>query len=265
MLARIIAEIIYPFAILSRNIDLLRLGIKVKVNKIGSGWMQGVVLHTMDLFWRPIGIKGVNCWTIGNVDKNGKSTRYDEKSKYFQSWFGTYIIKSSNQFGIKEGKGRSKEIKILDYNKLSMVDQNNWLNMCMNPKAPTTLDYKSVKFIKNFKIASGHTCHLFSGEYKTTSDNSNKTKSLSMELYSILNYKQFNGKKDFFKPKAFLPKYDNKTPFKPIQLKGYFGIIPFFDKHRHVVFYGCGTKKNFEKLKNEILSMIKSSEIETKF
>ncbi|RLJ00065.1 MAG: hypothetical protein DRP06_02530 [Candidatus Aenigmatarchaeota archaeon] len=262
MLARIIAEIIFPFAILSRKIDLWRLGIKVKINKIGPGWMQGVVLHTMDLFWHPIGIQGVNCWTIGNVDKNGKSTRYDEESNYFQSWFGSYIIKSNNQFGIKKG---TKEIKILDYNKLSMVDQNNWLNMCLNPNSPTTLDYKTVKFIKKIKIASGHTCHLFSGEYVTTSDNSNKTKSLSMEIYSILNYKQFGGKKDFFKPEAFLPKYDDKTPFKPIRLKGYFGIVPFFDKQRHVVFYGCGIKKNFNKIKNEIISMIKSSEIKTRF
>ncbi len=292
MLARIIAETIFPFAILFRKIDLWMLGIEVKINKIGPGWMQGVAIHTMDLFWRPIRTTGLNCWTIGQVDKNGKSTRFNEKSKYFQAWLGCYIVKSNNHFGIEKGtlvrengvsfhsftktndasfsKGKrmsekTNEIKIIDYNKLGIADQNTWLKLYMSPKAQTKMDYKTVKFIKKFKIASGHTCHLFLGEYITVSDNSNKTKTFRVNLTSRLNYKLFKGKKDFFNHTAFIPKYDDKTPFKPIRLKGYFGIVPFFDKNKHVVFYGCGTKKNFDKIKNEILSMIESSEIKTRF
>ena len=260
MLAGILAEIIYPFLVLLRKIDQWRLGIKVKINKIGPGWMQGLTTHTMDLFWFPIKVGGINHWTIGQVDKNGRSTRFDEKSKYFQAWLGYYLVKSNNHFGIEDGK-----IKIIDYNKLGIADQNTWLKLYMSPKAPTKMDYKTVKFIKKFKIASGQTCHLFLGEYITTSDNSNKVKSFRANLASRLNYKLFKGKKDFFDYTGFIPKYDDKTPFKKIRLKGYFGIVPFFDKNKHVIFYGCGTKKNFEKLKNEIISMIKTSEIKTKF
>ncbi len=262
MLTKILAEIVYPFSVLFRKIDQRMLGIKVKINKIGPGWMHGVVPHTMDFFWYPIHIRGTNCWTIGNIGKDGKSIRFDEKSKYFQAWFGYYIAKSNNHFGIKKG---TKEIKIIDYNKLGIADQNTWLKFYMNFESPTIMDYEKVKFVKKFKIASGHTCHLFLGEYVTTSDNSNKTKSFLVDLASRLYYKQFKGKKDFFNHTAFIPKYDDKTPFKSIRLKGYFGIVPFFDKQKHVIFYGCGTKKNFEKLKNEIISMIKSSEIKTRF
>ncbi len=257
MLTRIIAGIISPFVSLSRYIDEKILGLDVKINKMEPGWMHGFVINSMDLLWRPMKLTGINYWTIGNINENNKSTRYDEKSRYFQAWFGFYLAKSKNHFGIENGN-----IKILDYNKMGIADQNNWLRLHMDPIASTVLDPNTVKFIKKFKIASGQTCYLFSGEYMTDSDNSNRVNNFVIDIFSRVVYKQFNGKKDFFNYTVFSPKYTENS-FKIIRLKGYFGIVPFFRKQKHVIFYGCGTKKNFDKLKEEILSMMKSAEIKT--
>ena len=256
MLSELFAGIATPIVRLVTRLDQKALGLKVKINKIEPGWMQGLVLNSMDLFWAPIRIIGINCWTMGHLDKTGISTRFDKKSKYFQAWFGYYIAKTDEEFGVE-----GKDIKIFDYNKLAIADQSNWLRIYLDPIAPAALDPGTVKSLRKFKIASGHVCHLYSGEYLTDSDLSNKTENLFMKTFSKIIYNLFDGKKEKFDPRAFIPKGHNKISFRPIRLKGYLGIIPFPKKQRHVVFYGCGTKKNFNKIKKEIISMMKSAEI----
>ena len=259
MLTELLARIITPMVRMVSNVDIRILGLKVKIKKIEPGWMQGFVLNSMDWFWAPIRILGINCWTMGHLDKRGKSTRFDLKSRYFQAWFGYYLAKSGEHFGLKK-----EGIEILDYNKLGIADQSNWLRMYMDPIAPAAIDPNTVKFIRKFKIASGHVCHLFSGEYLTDSDTSDLAGNFYINLLSRIIYNLFDGRKDYFDHSAFIPKCNDQTPFRPIRLKGYFGVVPFFKKHAHVVFYGCGTKKNFDKIKKEIRTMIKSAEIEVK-
>lgn len=256
--AELTARVLMPYAYITRYVDRRISGLNVKINCLEKGWMQGFVVHSMIFSdWELIGLIGINFWTIGHLNKDGHSTRFDENSPYYQAWFGCYAAESEKEFGLIDGK-----LNIFDYNEMGISDQNGWLRFYLHPTDSTKLDRNSVRFIKKIKLKSGHTCYLYQGEYDSFAENSDKANSFRVDVFARIIYKLYDGEKKNFTHKAFIPYFEDKKPFKPVKLKGYFGVVPFYEEKRHVVFYGCATKKNFPKIKKDIELMIACSEIE---
>jgi hypothetical protein len=107
----------------------------------------------MNDMWQSIGLKGMNYYAIGEPAKNNKySQRSDFKSKYYQGWFGTYVIDAKNQlFDFPNDSINTSNKKVIEkLANIGVLDQDSWLYAMGDPEALTSTDLIIPK--NNFEI-----------------------------------------------------------------------------------------------------------------
>lgn len=104
-------------------------GVKAVLPMPAEGWTP-FLKQDMDQIWSSIGLRGVNYYCVGKPEA-GKSysERSDFKSKFYQSWFGTYIIEAKKQlFEFPNEEINSKKRQVINQlMKIGILDQSSWL------------------------------------------------------------------------------------------------------------------------------------------
>ena len=254
------------------NIDYSRalekekeIGYKLKLNKLSPNWINGQMVFDMTSIWNKAGIKaeGVNYFTIGTV-KNNISSRFDYKSSYYQAWFGGYIVKFS----------KSRKWTINDHFKLSIADQETWLNQYGDPNPYAEIDYEHI--IKHKSVCMGaFKAQLFEGSIYSHTDVGEGRRSILFPFFMTGFAQSFNKSKPTLKVRAkylIPPKWSNKIPiesFQKIRLHGYVTIVNI-SKFIKAVIYANGaffkdlngkSYNTFKKINPELKAMIEDIEI----
>ncbi len=205
----------------------------------------------MNNIWKQLDIKGMNYFVFGKPKSifSSYSARSDPFSKYYQAWFGTYIIKGCV-------KWISKDMTRIDSVGLAQIaekDQIAWLKG-MGDKNPYA-ELRSVDSVDTVK-ACGKERRLYEETLMSHSDISTNTNKL-IDLLGM--------------PK--LSYYDKLVnEYHDITLKCF--ICPWYNPQNDVtiIIYTCASKfktKNnkvvdyFNKLKPEFIKMIKGVLIKT--
>ncbi len=107
----------------------------------------------MNEMWQSIGLKGMNYYAIGEPAKDKKySQRSDFKSKYYQAWFGTYVIDAKNQlFDFPNDSINTLNQDVIEkLANIGVLDQDAWLYGMGDPNALTSTNLIIQK--KNFEV-----------------------------------------------------------------------------------------------------------------
>lgn len=265
IIRRVIFSLIFLFAIISLFIWLsfhtLKLRIaqykfskkvfeQEEINKVSvdfrylpSGWTH-ILKQPMNNIWQPLDIEGMNYFVFGQPRSifSNYSERSNPYSKYYQAWFGVYVIKGCVKWLDKE----NENIDVSGLAQIAELDQKAWLQkMGMeNPKAVFT-QVDSTKTICVGEIERV----LIEAAIESNSDITGKSNQL-IDLIGMPDLKSMQGVEAYHK----------------LTLNGYF--CPWYDSEKDVtvLIYACGSKfttKNGEKfeyfteIKPEILKMIK--------
>ena len=204
--------------------------------------------NNMNAAWRDLDIKGVNYFTFG---KPGLFRQYinrsNYRSKYYQAWFGTYIIEAKQDvFGMPNQQiNNAPDRGIQEFGKVAEKDQTAWLTALgdTSPMARTV----SFEPIKSVKI-NGTTVQIFEGTMESHSDLTDKRTRWSKLL-------------GMPKPKKWSGKLDRNHS---IALKGIYGIWYDANDQTIKIVYGCGsiiklkdgrTFDYYTQIKDELLEM----------
>lgn len=226
------------------------INIRPDFNYLPSKWSP-MFKQNMTSAWQKLNIKGINYFTLGKPGfLKGYVSRSDVKSKYYQAWFGTYIIQATNNvFTTPNLKiNESALAGIMEYGKVAEHDQIAWLD-AMGDKSPFA---KSISFNPIEKIEiDGTVVQFFEGIIESHSDLTDKSTSLA-RLLGMPKSKKWD---------------DNVTANHNITLKGIYGIW-YNEADRTIkIVYGCGsivhlkdgqTVDNYLLLKDELLRMAKN-------
>jgi len=225
--------------------------VKPVFNNLPDGWNMPMK-QAMNNIWKSLSIKGINYFTFGKPKTvfSKYIERSNPRSRFYQSWFGIYIISGENKsFGIKNG-----EINISELGQLAEFDQQAWLKAMGDPNP-------EAKFIGNFTILDsfvidGSKQTIYEGRMKTHSDLTEKNKTRLVQYLGM-------------PPKQ---KCENKfTSYHTVTLKGIYG--GWYNKQNEVtiVFYGCGVEKmetkegeikgQYHKIKPDLIEILKGISI----
>jgi hypothetical protein len=130
---------------------------------IPKNWMQNVNRQWMDNIWRRDGIaaSGENFFYFpAPAAGNAYSQRFDPASKYFQSWFGMYVVKTDghSEYGSAEGQPDARFVL-----RLLMTDQRTWLKnfagmenvvVALDELTPISCTKASVAGLEGWKITA---------------------------------------------------------------------------------------------------------------
>jgi hypothetical protein len=130
---------------------------------ISKNWMPNVNRQWMDNIWRREGIaaSGENYFYFpAPAAGNAYSQRFDPASKYFQSWFGMYVVKNDGHSGYGSAEGQPDARFVL---RLLMTDQRAWLKnfagmenvvVALDELTPISCTKVSVAGLEGWKIAA---------------------------------------------------------------------------------------------------------------
>ncbi|HEY2721914.1 MAG TPA: hypothetical protein VGI82_09315 [Chitinophagaceae bacterium] len=117
----------------------------------------------MNNMWQSIGLKGMNYYAIGEPAKDKKySQRSDFKSKYYQAWFGTYVIDAKNQlFDLPNDSINTSNKEVIEkLVNIGVLDQDSWLYATGDPEALTSTNLimpkSNFEIIDNFLLDGQH-------------------------------------------------------------------------------------------------------------
>jgi hypothetical protein len=235
-----------------KNKDSLENVMNIRPNFIykSNGW-SSMFKQNMNDAWKKLNIKGINYFLLGKPRAlKGYVSRSDIKSKFYQAWFGTYIIQANEDvFSIPNEKINESPLEgIMEYGKVAEHDQIAWL-IAMGDKNPVA---KSISYVPIIQInIDGQVVQLFEGTIESHSDLSEEKTSLNKLLGM---------------PKA--NKWREKVePFHNITLKGIYCI--WYNKNDRTIkiIYGCGSILKFKDgttvdyytvLKNDLIKMFQN-------
>ncbi len=224
-----------------------KMNVRPKINHKPNGW-SNLFKQNMNDAWKKLNIQGIFYFLLGKPKMfRGYVTRSDVNSKFYQAWFGVYVIHAKDQvFGIPNDSINVNAHKgILEYGKVAEHDQLAWLS-AMGDKNPyaKSINYVPIKMIE----LDGQKVQLFEGTIESHSDLTDKQTSLTKLL-------------GMPKPKKWKEKVNaNHT----ITLKGIYGIW-YNEKDKTIkIVYGCGsivslkdgtTIDYYSFLKNDLIKM----------
>jgi hypothetical protein len=238
------------------------IGIKPTMSEYGS-FLKGYVSTNMSDKWqgKDIPIKGNNYWTIGPPTQTGNSSRFDPTSNLYQAWFGiyTHVGVDGKQFGLKDNE---PDIELLK--RLAEVDQDFWLKAYGDPNPFSRL----TKFeSRGHLLVDGNKAWLYYGEMHSHSDVGFKGRGYE-KAYGRVRAEKFDldtaSKASLFIPNPQLwSNYVNS--YHPINLKGFFTVIPFERSTVCIYLNGAEYQDNNKKhydtwplLERDALALIKS-------
>lgn len=105
------------------------MAIRPKFDYLPSKWSP-MFKQNMNNVWKKLNIQGINYFAFGKPGLFKKyASRTDPNAKYYQAWFGTYIIKADKQVFQSSNADINKfpEVGIMQYGKLAEYDQMAWL------------------------------------------------------------------------------------------------------------------------------------------
>jgi len=228
----------------------IAMNVRPKIHHISSGW-SSLFKQNMNDAWKNLHLKGINYFLLGKPSiLRGYVSRADINSKFYQAWFGVYVIQAKeNVFGFSNDKiNTNPKEGILEYGKVAEHDQVAWLAAMGDPKPFA----RSISFtpINTIRI-DGKEVQFFEGTIESHSDLTNKETSLT-NLLGVPKTSKWNKKVD---------------AYHDITLKGIYGIW-YNQKDKTIkIVYGCGaiTKlkdgtiiENYSGLKDKMLEMAKS-------
>ena len=103
--------------------------------KIVGQWTPYFTQEMNDV-WQSISLKGVNYYSLAEpLSKEGYSERGNYKSKYYQAWFGTYVIDAKAQlFSFPNDKINSLDKEVIEkLLSIGVLDQSSWLYAMGDP------------------------------------------------------------------------------------------------------------------------------------
>jgi hypothetical protein len=133
-------------------------------------WINKPYSIRMDDIWRDEGIEamGMNYYYLPKAVKgNSYSERFNPQSKYYQAWFGIYIIEMINDMDIE---------KIITVNpqyvlNIAIADQNAWLRSMGYPETAATGVITDTQNITNrWKMTGWMKTNADTGENNSTSE-----------------------------------------------------------------------------------------------
>lgn len=241
-----------------------QLGYKLVLNNLFPHWIDGTMIYDMSSVWKKANMDaiGVNYFTIGAV-KNGKSTRFDPMSPYYQSWLGGYIVRFANP----------QKWTVENHYKLADADQKNWLRIYGDKNQYVEIDYKNAKEVGDIKI-SGYSGKLYQGGIWSDTDVGAQSDNFILQILmkGFAYFMNKSNKKLSVKGENFIPKWIQNSlldSYQKIYLEGYCAIIEI-DNLTKAVLYVNGAKytdKNekiydtFKEQKQELRKIISSVEI----
>ncbi len=226
-------------------------GVYAEFSYLPSEWTR-TFKQPMNDIWKPLHIKGMNYFVFGKPRHlfSSYSERSDPYSKYYQAWFGVYIIKGC----VKWIDKNNSKINVAGLARIAKADQLAWLR-AMGDKNPIA-KFKRADSTSTLIVISGKNRQLIRATIKSQSDISNNAN----KLINLI------GMPKLGKIKKELSEYHNIT------LNGYF--CPWYDSENDVtvIIYASGSKFKtssgktydyFDKLEPEFINMIKGVKIRT--
>jgi hypothetical protein len=208
-----------------------------------KGWTN-TFKQSMNTIWKPLDLTGMNYFVFGQPRNAfaSFSERSNPFSKYYQAWFGVYIIQGCVKWIDKE----TQHIDVAGLAELAELDQEAWLK-AMGMSSPVA-KFKKVNSSNTIDVC-GQNRKLIEATIESNSDISNQTNKLA-KLIGMPNIKDMADIKEFHE----------------ITLNGYFS--PWYDHENDITIfiYVCGSEfitKNkkvfdyFKELKPEIHEMMK--------
>jgi hypothetical protein len=104
-------------------------GVKPVLASTSDGWTP-FISQNMDEIWQSIHLQGVNYYSMGEpAAGNSFSERSNFKSKFYQAWFGNYVIDAQNQlFDFPNDEINSDKKRVIDLlMQIGILDQSSWL------------------------------------------------------------------------------------------------------------------------------------------
>jgi hypothetical protein len=200
------------------------MNVRPMFNVTPSQWSP-MFKQNMNDAWRELNIRGINYFLLGKPKMfRGYVSRSDINSKYYQSWFGCYVIQADNDvFSFPNiNINTSPHDGIMEYSRVAEKDQIAWL-YAMGDKTPYA---KSVSFTPLLKLElDGREVQFFEGVIASHSDLTENQTSLS-KLLGRPSARKWSG--------SVASNHD-------ITLKGIYGIW-YNESDRTVkIIYGCGS------------------------
>jgi len=231
-------------------------GVRPNEHKKVGQWSP-FIKQDMNEIWESLGLKGVNYYCVGEPEKNNDYIqRNDFKSKYYQGWFGVYMIEAKRKlFDYPNDSLNSVSFgNINNLLSIAVMDQTSWLYAMGDTSALTSTSIIESKesFQPVDKIyIDGHYAPVFEFQMNSHSDITDKMSDMT-KVFAM-------PKKDYWGNQ--LSAYHNIT------VKGCY--IYWYNKIKQTltIIYGSGcsfaTKDlkrydTYPLIKNEILDMIKS-------
>ena len=207
----------------------------------------------MDLFWIRRGFLGRNKCLVPKGDPY--SARFDENSPWFQTWVGTYFLRS-----LKKIKHQSQLKEAMALGSAAIEDQNFWLISYGVPHPNSMIVKQSIKKLSE-RTLNGFNQKIYYGEIKSGVDDSrsNKYDFTSIHIGSTKIASIYNGSK--VNPKL-LQKDKHPSMVDKVDLFGYFSVIEL-NPQKFLLTYVCGTKENKEKIDAELIKIINNIGIST--
>lgn len=218
-------------------------GIKPLFTYLPDSWVPPLE-QSMDHIWEPLCLRGMNYFTFGRPksELTGYAERSNPFSKYYQAWFGVYVIKSTaKHFGFE-----SDEVRIEELGKLAEFDQRAWLK-AMNDPQPVAkfVDFgEKIKVLIDGKERFLYEMSLISHSDLTESQDSNLAKMLGMPPKSEWGHEL--------------------SAYHELTLKGIYGAWYEELYDVTIVIYGCGSVfktssgqvyDHYQKIKEELLAL----------
>lgn len=230
------------------------IGYRIDFTHIPETWINGLVRFNMSPSWIENGIKakGVNHWTIGSLDSDGVSSRYNRDAKQYQSWLGAYLVQFEEE----------RPFTLQDHFNLAVADQTNWLEDLGDPHPLIEMPAENVSKTEQVEI-SGYPAKLyhFSGgdSHSDVGSWSNNSKSRYLMRASALLINNENPEIEL-SYKSLIPK-NIFSEYENVILKGYVCVIEL-DQDTYVVLYGNGVVRGgrdyFEELQADVLKAFRA-------
>lgn len=229
-----------------------KFGYDIKYKYIPKEYLQAPLIMFLDLIWLPRGFTGRNKCFIPNG--NSCSDHFNASSKYYQSWIGTYSLKS-----LRDKKFNDEGDTIRYFSEAAIKDQEAWLITYGCTHYQTRLILKSLEFVQR-KEVNGFEQIIYKGEMFSGLDNSRHNFKLHFpsHRFSLAAAAFYN---NLLMNLSLLTPSKNLCVSKDrIRLFGYFSVIKV-SKRKYLVTYCCGAKSNEEEVKKELRKVIQNIEI----
>ena len=195
-------------------------GVRPIFSYLPAGWTSPMK-QDMNTIWEPLGLRGMNYFTFGGAKTlfSKYARRSDPHSKFYQAWFGVYVIQGGEDRFTLMGN----DIDIEALGRLAQFDQIAWLT-AMGDSQPTAT---WTGFIRQDRILiEGIERPCFEGTIVSHSDLTDRRDSGHVRLLGM--------------PPRSSWEY-TLIPYHHLTLKGIYGGWYSAAHGVTIVYYGCGS------------------------